>query len=80
MLADLRALPCRAVEDWTDLIDEIGIDSETDWYDSIHFNQRGAEKFTAFLSDYILELGAEPTPGADAELWQRRWEYIHTAP
>lgn len=80
MLTDLRALPCRAVEDWTDLIEEIGIDNETDWFDSIHFNQSGAEKFTAFFSDYLLDLGLEPTPGADAGLWQRRWEYIHTAP
>lgn len=77
MLADLRSLPCRAVEDWTDLIDEIGIDSETDWYDSIHFNQRGAEIFTDYFSDYLLELGLEPTPEADAELWQARWEYLH---
>lgn len=76
LLADLRALPCRAVEDWTDLIEEIGIDSQTDWYDGIHFNQNGAEKFTAFLSDYLLTLGLEPTPGADAELWQERLEYL----
>lgn len=77
MLADLRALPCRAVEDWTDLIDEIGIDSETDWYDSIHFNQRGAEKFSDFFSDYLLDLGVQPSPDADAALWQARWAYLH---
>lgn len=77
MLADLQALPCRAVEDWTDLIDGIGINNETDWYDGIHFNQRGAEKFTDFFSNYLLELGMEPTPNADAALWQARWDYLH---
>lgn len=76
MLTDLRALPCRAVEDWTDLIEAIGIDNETDWYDSIHFNRQGAEKFTAFLADYLLELGLPPSPDADAALWQARWDYL----
>lgn len=80
MMADLQALPCRAVEDWTDLIGQIGIDNETDWIDGIHFNQRGAEKFTDFFSDYLLELGLEPTPNADAALWQARWRYVHPEP
>lgn len=77
LLEDLGALPCEAVKDWTDLIGEIGIDNERDWYDAIHFNQSGAEKFTAYLSDYLQTLGLTPTPGADAALWQRRLEYLH---
>ena len=76
MTEDLQALPCRAVEDWTDLIQEIGIDCETDWFDSIHFNQRGAEKFSAYLADYLLELGLSPSADPDAALWQARWAYL----
>ena len=76
LMTDLRALPCEAVEDWTDLIAEIGIDNETDWFDGFHLNQRGAEKFSNYLADYLLDLGLEPTPGADAALWQARLEYL----
>lgn len=77
LVSDLRALPCLAVEDWTDLIQEIGIDNETDWYDSLHFNQNGAVKFTRFLCGYLSDLGVEPTPGADEALWQARLAYLN---
>ena len=76
LMSDLLALPCAGVEDWTDLIAEIGIDNNTDWLDNIHFNQNGAEKFTAFFSDYLLSLGLKPTPNADAELWKQRLDYL----
>ena len=80
LLSDLRALPGAVAEDWTDLIGEIGIDNETDWYDGIHLNRNGAWKFTAYLSDYLLDLGLEPSPGADAGLWQARLEYLSREP
>ena len=77
LLADLRALPGAAAEDWTDLIEEIGIDNAADWFDSLHLNRKGAEKFTAFLSDYLAELGLKPTSGADAALWLSRVNYLY---
>lgn len=77
MIADLRALPGNVtVEDWTDLIAEIGLDNQTDWYDSLHLNQKGAEKFTDYLASYLLSLGLKPTSGADAALWQQRAAYL----
>ena len=77
LLADLRALPGAAAEDWTDLIEEIGIDNAADWFDSLHLNRKGAEKFTVFLSDYLAELGLKPTSGADAALWLSRVNYLY---
>lgn len=77
LLADLAALDCDGVEDWADLIGEIGIDPAADWYDTIHFNLNGAWKFTDYLSDYLrgfeLPTGGDPDP----ELWARRVAYIH---
>lgn len=55
---------------------EMGVDDETDWYDFLHFNQSGAEKFTAFLADRLLALGAKPYGTADAALWQQRADYL----
>ena len=77
LFADLRALPCSAAEDWQDLVDELGIDAQTDWYDNIHFNTRGAEKFTAHLSGYLQDLGLSPARNADAELWSRRIAWLN---
>ncbi len=76
LFSDLRELPCAAAEDWGDLIEEIGIDPATDWYDSIHFNTNGAVKFTDFLSAYLLELGVSKSEDADTALWERRAAYL----
>ena len=79
MIADLQALPgAVTVEDWTDLIGEIGLDNQMDWYDGLHLNQRGAEKFTDYLASYLLSLGLKPTAGADAALWQQRVDYLNS--
>ena len=76
LFSDLNALPCAAAEDWGDLIEEIGIDNEADWYDTIHFNHSGAIKFSDYLADYLISLGASPTPDADVPLWTERIKYL----
>lgn len=41
--------------DANDYVDEMGIDYSTDFYDTKHVNIYGAEKYTEFLSKYMLE-------------------------
>lgn len=75
LFADLADVPCAALEDWTELGDEIGLDSETDWYDNVHMNAYGAAKFSTFLSDYLVQLGVSPRTAQDTELWADRAEW-----
>ncbi len=57
----INAMENRVVEagytyvDFTDYLDEIGIDTTTDYADDTHFNQMGAEKFTKYLCEYMLD-------------------------
>lgn len=41
--------------DFNDYTDEIGLDNETDFYNSIHTNVVGAEKFTRYFSEYLTQ-------------------------
>ncbi|MBQ1678421.1 MAG: hypothetical protein II062_02670 [Oscillospiraceae bacterium] len=79
LCADLREQSGAAVEDWSGLSDALRVDPETDWYDAIHFNRRGAEKFSGFLSDYLRSLGLPRSERADEALWSRRIAYAAEA-
>ena len=55
----------------------IGAALEGDYYDALHYNAAGAEKFSIFLAQWVREnLDAAPTGRADEALWQSRVEYI----
>lgn len=41
--------------DFNDYTDEIGLDNETDFYNELHTNLVGAEKFTKYFSQYLLD-------------------------
>ena len=41
--------------DLIELMDEVGIDGETDFYDSAHLNVSGAEKASRYLGQYITD-------------------------
>lgn len=64
--------------DGADYLDfnEDGLDSydlKTDFFDSLHFDPSGAEKFSKALAGRISQLYALPaTEGADEELWSYR--------
>ncbi len=48
-------------------------DSQADWYDELHFNFRGAQKFSAYLGDLLSdELAVAQMADADRELWANR--------
>ena len=58
---------------------ELGIDNSTDWYDELHFNVRGAEKFSRWLGSYMLSLTEAPVRSADADaFWRERAEYFNS--
>lgn len=59
--------------DFNEIVDQLDVDDRTDWYDNLHFNCIGAEKFSRYLADYLTgELGLVPTQGEDETLWQSR--------
>ena len=58
-----------------ELFDTVGIDMQTDYYDFLHFNIKGARKFSSVLSGYISE-NINITPAdTDTELWISRCGY-----
>ena len=72
---DVAELPAAYFVDFNDVMADLNIDDSTDWYDFIHFNFRGAEKFSRYLAEFLRdEIGLEPTQGEDEALWQSRVE------
>lgn len=58
--------------------DAYGIDDATDWYDGLHLNGRGAEKFSHWLAAWLQDNYAlAPTEGEDEALWQSRADAFH---
>ncbi len=57
----------------------MGIEDSQDWYDSLHFNVYGAEKFTRFLAQYAKEQQLIPkvSQSKDTRLWEERLDWIH---
>lgn len=73
--ADVSGLAGVTFVDFNGCIDTLGIDDAVDWYDPIHFNCRGAVKFSRYLAGYLeRELELPPTAGIDETLWQARAE------
>lgn len=71
MKADLTALGAE-FWDFNEDLNSLGLDLSTDFFDTLHFNYRGAEKFSRLLADRIAGLGVEPSGGEDRALWQER--------
>lgn len=70
---DVADLPEAHFVDFNDHMAEIGIDDATDWYDLLHFNCRGADKFSRYLSGYLTGTFAlSATEGETEALWQER--------
>ena len=57
--------------DFNDSFDSIGLDGQSDFYDGLHCNWRGAQKLSAEIADWMTELGI--TPGeCSRTLWLSR--------
>ncbi len=62
--------------DLNEALPELGIDDTNDWYDFLHFNARGAEKFSRWLgADLVGTQGLTPTAGEDTA-WAERLAYL----
>lgn len=54
-------------------------DSQIDWFDPLHFNFRGAEKFSRYIGGFMKdELGLSPTADADTALWTQRCKHFQS--
>lgn len=70
---DIAAMEGVHFTDFNEVLPELDIDDGADWFDPLHFNCRGAEKFSARLGEYLCEeFGLAPTEGEDESLWQHR--------
>lgn len=75
--ADLAAIDGAVVVNFNDFRDEIGAALDYDYYDALHYNTAGAEKFSRYLGEWFMEnLTVQPKADQDAQLWQSRLEYI----
>ena len=73
----LSAIDGAVLVNFNDCREAIGARLEGDYYDALHYNAAGAEKFSIFLAQWVREnLDAAPTGRADEALWQSRVEYI----
>lgn len=65
--------------DCQDDISSLGLDLETDFFDELHFNYRGAEKFSKYMSSKIAEYTSDMTlshiENTDI-LWNKRVSYF----
>ncbi len=66
------------LHDMTEDADSLGIDPEADWYDAIHLNEYGAEKFSRALADILAEEYGLADGGEDA-YWDERTQYLLAA-
>lgn len=73
MEADLAQLSSPVVN-YNRLFDEIGFDLSADFYDPLHTNVYGAEKFSRFLANHMasMDLRISPSGREDKALWQER--------
>ncbi len=68
---DLTALGAAFV-DFNDDFEKLSLDFSTDFYDKLHLNCLGAEKFSRYLAERLTEWGYKETEYSDRELWENR--------
>lgn len=49
-----------------------GFDLSIDYFDTLHLNYRGAEKFSRTIAQMLSEQGVSPSETVDKDLWQKR--------
>lgn len=75
ILAAADALP---ILDYNRCFDDLPLDPDTDFYDYLHLNVSGAQKFSVILAGDLLTF-CQPRPTAtDADLWSCRVSYLQT--
>lgn len=73
----LNAVDGAVVVNFNEHRDAIGAELQGDYYDNLHYNAVGAEKFSRFLAAWVQEnLNLVPANRADETLWRQRVDYI----
>ena len=62
---------------FTEDFEASGLDMETDFYDDLHTNLRGAIKFSAFLGRRLAERYDFAPVACDEALWRQRVDAMH---
>ena len=58
--------------DFNETFDQVGFDLSADFYDPLHTNVYGADKFSRYLANRLGEFGVVPSGREDKALWQER--------
>lgn len=69
--ADLQSLGAEFV-DFNSAFEEPGFDLSVDFFDPLHLNYRGAEKFSRYLANQLSRREITPSGKEDKALWQER--------
>ena len=64
--------------DLNEALPELGIDDGRDWYDFLHFNIRGAEKFSRWLGDYLAARPELTPSAAEDAAWTAKLAHLET--
>lgn len=78
LVSDLDSMGLE-LTDFNCSLPDMNINDETDWFDSLHFNQSGALKFSSFLAEFLTEQGIAPSEMTALELWQMRLSTVEHA-
>ena len=73
---ELALIPHAAFIDFNANFDELGIDDQMDFFDVLHFNISGAQKFSLHLAAFIQELPLGKKKTDNPLLWQERVVYF----
>jgi len=74
---DLKSIDV-TLHNFNEDIDSLELNDDLDWYDPLHFNIRGAEKFSRFLAEKLTSVYTLEASNVNSEIWQQRIEYINT--
>ena len=64
--------------DFNDDFEKLSLDFSTDFYYTLHLICLGAEKFSDYLSEKLIEWGYKETENSDRELWEERTAHYHS--
>ena len=68
-----------SLTEFNEILPELDIDDGSDWYDTLHFNVRGAEKFSRWLGRYLARRTEARADDETDALWSERLRALEEA-